>query len=177
MGYSSRSGARHQSLGRSVDHVIALVGAAYVEKALEVAIAFRLVALSPDEHKALFNYEKNGPLADLSAKIKMSFALDIIGPKTRDDLNHIREIRNNFAHTLQPIGFETKEVVDICDLLHTHRGQSLMSRWTTGDDGRACYINTTLQIGNTLKNKLKVAQKEYLAATHKGQAFPVRFMP
>lgn len=82
-----------------VDHVIALLGSSYVEKALEVAITSRLIiALTKAEREALFSCEKRGPLSDLFSRIKIAYALDIVGPKTRDDLEHIKAVRNAFTH-------------------------------------------------------------------------------
>src|SRR5689334_8771110 len=82
------------------DHAIALLGSSYIEKALEVGILIRLVRLTKPEHEALFSHERRGPLSDLSSKIKMAYALDVIGPRTRDDLDHVRAVRNAFAHAL-----------------------------------------------------------------------------
>jgi len=158
------------------DHAIALIGSSYVEKALEVGIKARLSRLTVPEYEALFSYEKRDPLADLSSRIKIAYAIRTIGPRTRDDLEHIRRIRNAFAHAVVPIGFEIEQVADICDLLFTHNDLSLLGRWALGDSGRARYINTTLSIATRLKDKLKVAQGTVMAM-HAGRAFPIPFLP
>jgi hypothetical protein len=158
------------------DHAIALLGASYLEKALEVAIKSRLAQLTKSEEDALFAYEKRGPLSDLSSRIKMAYALDIIGPRTREDLEHLRFVRNAFAHSLSPIGFEVKVVSDVCELLFTHNDLSLLGRWALGDSARARYINTTLSLATRLKDKLSVAKRDVLVM-HDGRAFPVRFLP
>jgi hypothetical protein len=83
----------HPLIGRQAtgwtDHVIVLIGASVVEKALEVAIVARLRPLTQDERERIFNYDHRGPLSDLSSRIKMAYALDAFGPKTRDDLAHL----------------------------------------------------------------------------------------
>jgi hypothetical protein len=159
-----------------IDHTIAMIGASYVDKALEVAIISRLVPLKTAEQEAIFRYEKRGFLSDLSSKIKMAYALNIIGPKTRIDLDHIRAIRNSFAHALIPLGFEYKEVVDVCNLLYSHENLGLLGRWASGDDSRAKYINTTLSIGTKLKDKIRVEEGTTIVM-HNQRAFPIRWLP
>src|ERR1700730_13214666 len=57
------------------DYAIAVVGAGLIEKALEVVILTRFVALNSDERGSIFDYIKQGPLCDLSSRIKISYAL------------------------------------------------------------------------------------------------------
>lgn len=158
------------------DHAIALIGSSYVEKALEVGITTRLMPLTKSERDALFSYESRGPLSDLSSRIKLAYAFRVVGPKTRDDLEHIRAIRNAFAHSIMPVGFEIKEVSDICDLLFTHNDLGLLSVWVNGNSPRARYINTTLSLGSKLKQKIQVA-RGIVMAVHDRRAFPVPFLP
>lgn len=68
------------------DHAIAMIGASFVDKALGVAIRAYLRPMDDDALKRLFQYDHNGPLADLSARIKIADALSVFGPKTRNDL-------------------------------------------------------------------------------------------
>jgi hypothetical protein len=153
-----------------------MLGASYVEKALEVAIMSRLTPLTPNERKGIFSYESRGPLSDLSSRIKLAYALDVVGPKTRDDLEHVRAVRNSFAHALRPVGFELKEVSDVCNLLNLHYELTLMTRWAMGDSPRARYINTTITIATRLKHK--IAAGEVTTPTmHQGRAFDRRLLP
>jgi hypothetical protein len=154
------------------DHLIAIVAASYVEHALEVALVASMVKLSTSERDGLFTYERKGPLADFSSKIKLSRALGIIGPQTRADLDHVRNIRNAFAHTLQPIGFETAEVAEVCALLQAHDQLTILGRWTIGEDAKSRYINTTLSISRDLKAGLK--ERIVMQA---GRAFPLKVLP
>jgi DNA-binding MltR family transcriptional regulator len=156
------------------DHAIALLGSSYVEKALELSIKSRFLHLNKSEQEALFSFEKHGPLSDLSSRIKMAYALDIIGPRTRDDLEHMRTVRNAFAHALTPVGFEITEVSDICEILFTHNDMGLLGRWAGGESSWARYINTTLGIATKLKNTMV---KRDVMVMHDGRAFPVRFLP
>ncbi len=72
------------------DTAIVLLAGTMIETALEVALLAKFRPLGPDERLALFAYEKRGPISDLSAKIKMGYAMSLYGPKTRDDLDSIR---------------------------------------------------------------------------------------
>src|SRR5271169_5950257 len=62
------------------DYAIAVVGAGLIEKALEAVILTRFVDLDSDERSSIFEY-KNGPLSDLSSKIKIAYALGLFGPQ------------------------------------------------------------------------------------------------
>jgi hypothetical protein len=155
-----------------VDHVIALAAATYVEKALEIGLKFRFIPLNKEQTSALFDYEKHGPLAEFSSRIKLAFALDVIGPITRDDLDHIRLIRNSFAHSMNPISFEMEEISEICSQLSTHKSTGLLSRFAFGESARAQYVNTTVTIATRLKGGLR----DFIAMSF-GRAFPMRLLP
>ena len=100
------------------DYAVALIGSTLIEGALETAIIARFRPLDQDERRALFSFEKNGPLADLAARIKIAYALEIFGPETRDDLESIRRIRNEFAHHLAVLSFATPEIAAQCKEPH-----------------------------------------------------------
>lgn len=145
------------------DYAIAVVGAGLVEKALEVVILTRFVALKPDERESIFDYIKQGPLCDLSSRTKISYALGRFGPKTRDDLEHVRTIRNSFAHSLNLLRFETKEVADICALLHTPTTIKFIDRFLfplgDTDTPRRRYIETTATLAGRLKGTIASAKR------------------
>jgi DNA-binding MltR family transcriptional regulator len=144
------------------DYAIAVVGAGLIEKALEAVILTRFVDLDSDERSSIFEY-KNGPLSDLSSKIKIAYALGLFGPQTRADLNNIRTIRNHFAHSLNLLRFEIKEVADICALLHTPTTIKFMDRMLLAlgeeDTPRRRYIQTTLTLAGRLKGTIPTAKR------------------
>lgn len=63
----------------------------------------------------LFN--PDGMLGTFGAKIQIAYALKLIGPITRHDLNIIRTLRNQFAHSRKPIKFSTGVVKIACSHL------------------------------------------------------------
>lgn len=62
-------------------------------------------------------FEPEGLMGTFSAKIKIAYALNLIGPTTRHDLNIIRSLRNQFAHSRRPIRFTTPVVRIACQHL------------------------------------------------------------
>jgi hypothetical protein len=94
------------------DRSEALVRGALIEDALERAIINRMRGLDAADKQRLFG--PIAPLSSFSAQIAIAYAIKIIGPQTRDDLDCIREIRNAFAHTISRIEFTTPEVAAHC---------------------------------------------------------------
>jgi hypothetical protein len=86
----------------------AVLGAALVEDVLQGCIEGRFVELSAVERDHLFS--GTGPLSSFSAKTKLGFAMGIFGPRTRDDLDSVREIRNALAHAKRLFTFETPAI-------------------------------------------------------------------
>lgn len=62
-----------------------------------------MVNLKNDVRDKLFT--GYGPLASFSAKIDMAFALGLIDAEQRKTLNHVRHIRNVFAHADELLHF------------------------------------------------------------------------
>jgi len=84
-----------------------LVAAAMVNQLLFGALKYNLVRLSKREEEDLF--EGFGPLSTFSAQIKLGFAMGLYGKKLRHDLDTIRTIRNDFAHTIDDIDLTEPE--------------------------------------------------------------------
>jgi DNA-binding MltR family transcriptional regulator len=95
----------------------AVLACALLEDLLRLSILNKLVDLSKEDHDLLFT--GTGPLASLWATTQIAFAMGIIGPKTKHDLNSMREIRNALAHTSLKIDFDTPEVAVLCGGFHT----------------------------------------------------------
>lgn len=93
-----------------------LAGTSFIEDVLRGAIAFRFGHLSAKEMRDLF--EGTAPLSTYSAKIKMAYAMGIIGKRTRHDLEKLRELRNAFAHSTRHLTFNLPEISNIVGSLH-----------------------------------------------------------
>lgn len=97
------------------DRAIALVVATVLEHGLEGAILEKLVPLPEEEERSLF-YEDSAPLGTFDAKIRLSYALGILGKEAKQDFLLFKHIRNCFAHSRLPIDFETPEIKQVCSL-------------------------------------------------------------
>ena len=98
------------------DRAAAIVSAAFVESNVALALMSRFRQLELDEQRRLF--KNRGVLSDFAAKIDLGYALNIYGPRVRDDLDNVRRIRNAFAHELEVRNFDLADVADDCEALH-----------------------------------------------------------
>jgi hypothetical protein len=92
------------------DRSAAIILGSVVELILQEAIQGRWNPISNTLRETIF--EGNGPLATLSSKIDVAFAMGIFGTQTRADLHSIRWIRNKFAHSMGLLTFETAEIAN-----------------------------------------------------------------
>ena len=58
-----------------------------------------------------------GPLATFNAKIEMAYLLKIATKECRRVMHVIRRIRNEFAHSVEPIAFDDPKIKDMCSHL------------------------------------------------------------
>ena len=100
---------------KQADRGTALVVAAWLDDALESCIR---AVLRPDKGTADEIFRPDGPLGSFSARVKVAYLLDLIEPNVRKDLDHIRGIRNDFAHSRGDIRFTTPRIRDRCRKLH-----------------------------------------------------------
>lgn len=94
-----------------------LVGAAFLEEVLEAMLRARLVEGTADP---LFEYPQ--ALSSFSAKITLCFAVGAVNADERHDLDVIRDLRNEFAHTHLPAApFRDRRFVELCASLRIMR--------------------------------------------------------
>jgi DNA-binding MltR family transcriptional regulator len=136
------------------DYAIAIIGAELVNGALEARLlgCFRQLD-EKTERPAIFSYEKNGPLADFSARIKIAYALKLFGSQTRDDLESIGHIRNLFAHHPDVHSFSVPEIAKECDGLHIISTLTILEGGTSRDP-RSRYISAAIAIAGRLRSQL-----------------------
>lgn len=96
------------------DYQAAVLSAAILEYILQQTIITKFIALGNDQLDAVFSVNANSPLSTLSAKIKIAYALGIIGPETRSHIDRIRTIRNHFAHHKDISSFSDSVVAAEC---------------------------------------------------------------
>jgi hypothetical protein len=106
----------NRELDTGDDRAKAIVGAAYVENNLALAVLARLRFLQEPGQKHLYDSEY-AAMRDFSAKIDIGWALNLYDAKPREDLHRIRKMRNKFAHELNVRSFDHPEVSIYCDKL------------------------------------------------------------
>jgi hypothetical protein len=98
------------------DRALVISSVAFLEGALDRLHRSRLRQdLSKEELSRIFDFE--GTLGSFSSKILMAYALNIIGPISRDNLDLLRHLRNAFAHSRRPLRFDMPEISNACDKL------------------------------------------------------------
>jgi hypothetical protein len=60
----------------------------------------------------------NAPIGTFSARIKLAFSLGLITKRQYEDLERIRQIRNEFAHTWEPISFLDQKIAAHISAIH-----------------------------------------------------------
>ncbi|MCX6923032.1 MAG: MltR family transcriptional regulator [Verrucomicrobia bacterium] len=109
-----------RELASESDRGVVLVGASLLEENLELILR----SVMNQEERAVKNvidplFEGNGAFATFSAKIKCCYALSLIDQKMFEDLETIRAIRNDFAHSYRGASFSSQTVNDRVNNLHT----------------------------------------------------------
>jgi len=98
------------------DRATSVLFGSFVETALEKLLSSLMRPnLNSDEKSKLFGFE--GLFGTFSSKIIGGYALKVVGPVTYADLNLIKLLRNEFAHSRVPFSFSTPEVKDVCNRL------------------------------------------------------------
>lgn len=107
----SRFRAFHRALTMETDRGCALYAAAYLDQALSDLLYVTLVE-SKSMQADLF--EGTAPLASFSSRITLAYYLGKLSPSMRRELNLIRKIRNDFAHSADNLTFETENLANRC---------------------------------------------------------------
>lgn len=95
------------------DRASAVMLASFAEAALETFLKSKLrPSCSSDDMRRLFEF--SGILGLFGAKTTVSYVFNWYGPETRHDLDLIRLMRNQFAHSRRSFGFVDKPVADVC---------------------------------------------------------------
>jgi DNA-binding MltR family transcriptional regulator len=93
------------------DRGVVLVVAAFLDEQLELLLTRHFI----DDTKVVSELLSNsGPLGSFSSRIKVAYCLDLIRPEHYSDLQIVRKIRNEFAHSHTPVSFDSSRVRDFC---------------------------------------------------------------
>lgn len=96
------------------DRAAALIAAGLLEERLLGLLKARMFGDPTTQDKMFKGY---GPLASFSAKIDLGYLLGLYDAEMQQRLHTIRNIRNEFAHSVRPIDFGSQKVKALCTKL------------------------------------------------------------
>ncbi len=99
---------------KETDRGAAVLGAAYVDQALEHLLRKRLLGGKKLKDELL---STDKPLGSFSARIKVAFAVGALNKTAYHDLEIIRRIRNEFAHQTMGFSFQNPGIASRCQQL------------------------------------------------------------
>jgi len=100
-----------RALTKETDRGCALFAAAYLDRATSDLLYLSLVE---NKHVEKDLFEGTAPLASFSSRIKLAYYLGKLSPSMRRDLDLIRKIRNDFAHSAENLTFDTEKIANRC---------------------------------------------------------------
>jgi hypothetical protein len=134
----------------------AIILAVHLETALQTALVKRL-KIDKKHFGDMFGF--NGPMGTFDNKVRMASAIGLLTDETRSYLDVIRRIRNAFAHSMVPISFKTREVLNACSLLKVPKSLPPTTiRTSEGLSPRETYQRTC----ETIAHNLFVAARMYV---------------
>ncbi len=94
------------------DRGAAILAASIISTYLERAILTKLIPTSNRRREKLFR--GFGPLSTLSARIEIAYSLGLYDEEYYNRLNAIKDIRNEFAHSIEPTTFQSEVIKKLC---------------------------------------------------------------
>jgi hypothetical protein len=88
---------------------------AVFEDVLQACLEGCMRPLAPKMRARLF--DGYGPISTLAAKADIAYALNLLSDRDYADLQMIRKIRNQFAHSREVMGFEKREIEEMVSKL------------------------------------------------------------
>lgn len=95
-----------------------MVSAAFIDQALEALLRAKF-SMRHAKSKSCIDplFELFGPLSTFYAKSKMCYAMDLVGEWVYRDLEIVRKVRNDFAHSVAVATFHLSKVVQLTEQL------------------------------------------------------------
>lgn len=107
-----------EALQKESDRGDVLVSAAFFDTTLERLLVARFSSGDAKRAKLIEPlFDAFGPLSTFSAKIRISYAIDLLHESMANDLDLVRRIRNAFAHSLEPKTFQDPDITSMVDNL------------------------------------------------------------
>lgn len=133
------------------DRATALLAVAFLDVYLEQALTSFLVN-DPQEVQRLLAPEQ--PLASFAARARMAYCLGLIDRPSFKDITLIREIRNEFAHSLQGRSFRDRDIAEKCAAL---KAPWIVLAPSAQVDSRRLFVVAVCFLGHALSGNAAVA--------------------
>lgn len=119
-----------EALSRESDRGLVLVSASCLDHSLERLLVARFTMRQAKPRRLVAKlFESFGPLHSFAAKTSIAFGIDLIGEWMHRDLIAIRKLRNELAHGIGAVRFDSPDVVKFTQGLEgANRGTALMAR-------------------------------------------------
>jgi len=108
--------ACYEELQGTSDRACALVAVALLDQQLMTLLRTKMIDLNSEETDKLF-YSYQSVFSTFSSKIMAAWAFGLITKEERENMSHIRRIRNVFAHSVVKIGFKEPLITEECTKL------------------------------------------------------------
>jgi len=103
-----------EALSKESDRGVVLISASFLEEALESLLRARFSIRYPKSKSSINQlFDAFGPLSAFAAKLRICYAMDLIGGWVYRDLEIVRNLRNSFAHSVGFARFDLPEVVQL----------------------------------------------------------------
>jgi DNA-binding MltR family transcriptional regulator len=155
------------------DRTTAIMATGFIEDILALAIVHKYKRV-PSSNESTDLFTGYGPLATLSARTTLASLLGIMGQDASHDLKIIRRIRNEFAHVIAPITFETKGIASQCQSLklRTKLKPDFEKRAGTGPRGH--FIRSAMRIFAQILMNVQVVIEEHRVLLSQSEAIRKR---
>lgn len=141
-------------LGSESDRACAVLGAALLDAKLEELFRQRLRSFQDEL------LDSARPLGSFSTKIKLACALVWISDDARHDLDVVRDIRNNFAHSFDhELSFSDQSISDRCSNL-----RSVKELFNGMDEAATQVSNVTPAVIHAMRDSLKPPRMRFQVA-------------
>jgi DNA-binding MltR family transcriptional regulator len=143
------------------DRTTAIMVTSFLEDFLAIAILHKF-HVKPTEDQLNELFAGYGPLASLAGKVAIGYALGAISADGKHDLGIIRKIRNDFAHTMDPLTFDSQEIASRCHSLKlTDNLRSKRVEERAGNGPRGKFIRSAAKIFEMTMMSIHMGEEEH----------------
>ena len=112
---TKEAGAIYNALAESSEYAAVMQSISFIDTSLKALLLhhFKKGRTSKDLLDPI-----GGVLGSFKAKCDVAYSLDLLSRKVKQDLDHLGQIRNRFAHSYLTINFREPKIAKLCDQLN-----------------------------------------------------------